>query len=81
MADWEAEIGRLYVAGATEMDEAKRKAIYADTQRITQEYLPLIYLFTPLSLTAVRDHVQGVKYSALGGALWNMYELKVTEKQ
>ncbi len=80
VADWEAEIGRLYIKGATEIDEAKRKAIYGDTQRITQEYLPLIYLFTPLSLTAVRDHIQGVKYSALGGALWNMYELKVAEK-
>ena len=80
VAGWESEIGRLYIEGATEMDEAKRKAIYGDTQRITQEYLPLIYLFTPLSLTAVRDHIQGVKYSALGGALWNMYELKVAEK-
>ena len=80
VAGWEAKIGRLYIEGATEMDEAKRKAIYGETQRITQEYLPLIYLFTPLSLTAVRDHIQGVKYSALGGALWNMYELKVAEK-
>ena len=26
------------------------------------------------------DRVQGVKYSTLGGAFWNLYELKVTEK-
>ncbi len=79
VAPWEAEIGRLYIEGAQELDEAKRKQIYWETQRITQEYLPLIHLFTPLSLTAVRDRIQGVKYSAVGGALWNVYELKATE--
>jgi peptide/nickel transport system substrate-binding protein len=82
VADWEAEIGRLYVQGAQEFDQAKRKAIYAQTQRLTQEYLPFIYLVNPLSLAAVRDHIQGVKYSALGSqwaTLWNKYELKVTK--
>ncbi|HEY9651005.1 MAG TPA: ABC transporter substrate-binding protein, partial [Coleofasciculaceae cyanobacterium] len=77
--DWEAEIGRLYIKGAGELDEAKRKEIYAETQRITQEYLPVIYLVNPLSLAAVRDRVQGIKPSAIGGVLWNLYELKVTQ--
>ncbi|HEY9599908.1 MAG TPA: ABC transporter substrate-binding protein [Cyanophyceae cyanobacterium] len=77
--DWEAEIGRLYIKGAGELDEAKRKEIYAETQRITQEYLPVIYLVNPLSLGAVRDRVQGIKPSAIGGVLWNLYELKVTQ--
>ncbi len=79
-ADWEREIGNLYIQGAKELDEAKRKAIYAQTQRLTQEYLPYIYLVNPLSLAAVRDRVQGVKMSAFEGALWNIYELKVKEK-
>jgi peptide/nickel transport system substrate-binding protein len=82
VAPWEAEIGRLYIQGAREFDESKRKEIYAQTQRLTQEYLPYIYLVNPLSLAAVRDRLQGVKYSALGsqgGTLWNKYELKVTK--
>lgn len=79
-ADWEREIGNLYIQGAKELDEAKRKAIYAQTQRLTQEYLPYIYLVNPLSLAAVRDRVQGIKMSAFEGALWNIYELKVKEK-
>ncbi len=79
VAPWEAEIGRLYIEGAQELDETKRKAIYAQTQQIAQEYLPYIHLFTPLSLTAVRDRVQPIKYSAYGGALWNIYELKIAE--
>jgi hypothetical protein len=37
--DWEAEISRLYIQGAGELDEAKRKQIYAETQRLTQSIL------------------------------------------
>lgn len=79
VAPWEAEIGRLYIEGAQELDPVKRKQIYAQTQQLAQENLPYIHLFTPLSLEAIRDHIQGVKYSAYNGALWNVYELKVTE--
>ncbi|MBN3910763.1 MAG: ABC transporter substrate-binding protein [Nostoc sp. NMS1] len=82
VADWEAEIGRLYIQAARELDEGKRKEIYAKTQRLSQEYLPYIYLVNPLSLVAVRDRIQNVKFSALGsqkGTMWNKYELKVTE--
>jgi peptide/nickel transport system substrate-binding protein len=78
IADWEQRISDLYVEGAKELDPAKRKAIYAETQRLTQEYLPFIYLVNPLSMSAVRDRVQGLRYSALGGALWNIHELELT---
>jgi peptide/nickel transport system substrate-binding protein len=80
--DWEEEIGRLYIEAAQELDDNKRKQIYGKTQQITQEYLPEIYLVTPLSLVAVRNRIQNVKFSALGaqgGTLWNKYELIVKE--
>lgn len=80
ISEWEREIGRLYILGAKELDEAKRKAIYAKTQRITQEYLPFIYLVSPLSMSAVRNRVQGIQFSALGGTLWNIYELKTVDQ-
>jgi peptide/nickel transport system substrate-binding protein len=80
VADWETEIGRLYVQGGQELDETKRKAIYAEIQRKAQEYVPFIYLVNPLSLSAVRNNIQGVKFSALGGPLWNIHELKLAEE-
>ncbi|NHC34356.1 ABC transporter substrate-binding protein [Scytonema millei] len=76
VADWEAEIGRLYIEGARELDETKRKEIYGETQRLAQEYLPFIHLINPLALAAIRDRIEGTKFSALGGTLWNIYELK-----
>ncbi|HEY9663268.1 MAG TPA: ABC transporter substrate-binding protein, partial [Allocoleopsis sp.] len=77
VSDWETKIGQLYIQGARTLDETQRKAIYAETQRITQENLPFIYLVNPLSLSAVRDRVQPIKFSALSGALWNLYELRI----
>lgn len=77
--DWEQKISDLYIKAAGELDEAKRRELYIETQKITQENLPYIYLVNPLSLSAVRDKIQGIKFSALGGAFWNIYELKIAE--
>ncbi|ABA21432.1 extracellular solute-binding protein, family 5 [Trichormus variabilis ATCC 29413] len=79
VAPWEAKIGQLYIQGARELDETKRKTIYAETQKITQENLPFIYLVNPYSLSAVRDRFAGIRFSALGGAFWNLYEIKIVK--
>ncbi|MBF2000535.1 MAG: ABC transporter substrate-binding protein [Synechococcales cyanobacterium M58_A2018_015] len=79
VADWEAEIGRLYVRGGQELIDDKRKQIYAEAQKLVQEYVPMIFLVNPLALSAVRNHIEGVQFSALGGALWNIYELELSQ--
>jgi peptide/nickel transport system substrate-binding protein len=79
VSDWERKIGDLYIEGAQELDETKRKAIYAEAQKLVQEYLPFIYTIQSRSFSAVRNSVKNVKYSALGGSLWNIHELKIAE--
>ena len=79
-APWELEIERLYIQGASELDEKKRREIYVQSQKITQENLPFIYLVNPFKMEAVRDRIQGIQYTELGGAFWNLYELKAVEK-
>ncbi|MEH2046981.1 ABC transporter substrate-binding protein [Nostoc sp.] len=79
VAPWEAETAKLYIQGARELDPAKRKEIYAETQRISQENLPFIYLVNPLSMSAVRNRFEGIQYSAIGGAFWNIHEIKITD--
>jgi peptide/nickel transport system substrate-binding protein len=74
---WESEIDRLYRQAAQELNETKRRALYARTQVLTQEHLPFIYLVTPYSLVAVRNSVQGLRVNALGGAFWNIHELRL----
>lgn len=80
VSDWEKEIGRLYVQGARELDEAKRKAIYAKTQQISQEYLPFVYLANQKAMAAVRNRVQNVRYNAIGLGIWNLPEQKIASR-
>jgi peptide/nickel transport system substrate-binding protein len=80
VSDWEKKIDDLYIQAAQELDEAKRRELYIETQKITQENLPCIYLVNPLSLSAVRNRVKGIDYSPLSGAFWNLYELTITRK-
>ncbi len=77
--DWEQEIADLYTEAAKEIDIEKRKEIYAQAQQLAVEYLPLIYLVNPYSLSAVRNNIEGIEYSALGGAFWNIEQLKINE--
>lgn len=79
VSDWEQKIDDLYVQASQELNEGKRKEIYAQTQRITAEQVPFIYMVNPLSFEAVRNRISGLKFSAIGGAFWNLYELKISE--
>lgn len=79
VADWEQEIGDLYIQAAQELDFEKRKALYSTIQRLVAEEVPLIHLVNSYALGAVRDRIQGVEFSALGGALWNIERLTLAE--
>ena len=79
ISDWEREISNLYIDAAKELDIEKRKEIYAEIQQIVADKLPVICLVNPYSMSAIRNKIEGVEYSALGGAFWNMEELKITE--
>jgi len=73
--DWEAKIDDLFRKGAQEMDETKRKAIYADFQKIVGEEQPMIYTVVPDALSALRNKYGNVKPSSLGGVTWNIEEI------
>ncbi len=76
---WEQKIDDIYVKASQELDEAKRKELYGEAQRIITEQVPFVYMVNPLTFEAVRDRLSGIRYSAIGGAFWNLYELKITE--
>jgi peptide/nickel transport system substrate-binding protein len=79
VSEWEQKIAQLTIAGARELDREKRQAIYSQMQRLEQEYLPFTYLVQPYSLGAVRNRFEGIQYSALGGAFWNLDQLKISD--
>ncbi len=79
VTDWEQEIDDLYIQASQELDDAKRKELYGKAQQIIAENLPFLYMVNPLSFDAIRDRVKNLEYTPLGGAFWNLYELKIQE--
>jgi peptide/nickel transport system substrate-binding protein len=79
VSDWERKIEELYIKGSQELDEPKRKEIFAQAQQLTQENVPFVWLVNERIMAAVRDRIQGVKYPELGSALWNLPELRVKD--
>lgn len=80
VSDWEREIDSLFAAGVKELDESKRKASYGKFQQVVAQQVPVFFLVNPLSLQAVRDRVQNLKFSAQEGAFWNIDELKIRSR-
>jgi peptide/nickel transport system substrate-binding protein len=82
-ADWEKKIDDLYIQAAQEFDENKRRKLYIESQIVTQENLPFIYLVNPLTFSAISNDIEGINYSpenGVKGAFWNLYELKIGQK-
>jgi len=78
--EFEQEIDRLMIAGARELDETKRKAIYAEYQRVVQNNVPVIFLVNDRALMAARNTITGIQYSGLPSwGLWNIDQLQVTK--
>ncbi|MEM6591923.1 MAG: ABC transporter substrate-binding protein, partial [Cyanobacteria bacterium P01_C01_bin.73] len=81
VADWEVKIGQLFTQAAQELDDEKRKEIYAEFQQLALEQSPLIYMVNPISMVAVRDRFENVQFAALDRTLfWNIYEVKVKDE-
>jgi len=59
-------LDKLLEDGRTEMDQGKRKEIYTQVQKILNEDLPYIFLYTRNNVAAMSKKVQGVVWSTLG---------------
>jgi peptide/nickel transport system substrate-binding protein len=75
---WEVRIDALMKEQMATLDQARRKEIFNDVQRIFAENLPVIYFATPRMYFAYNARVQGVTPSVLRPvALWNADMLSV----
>jgi peptide/nickel transport system substrate-binding protein len=72
---WEAEIDKLWVEGAQELDLEKRKAIYNRWQEIAADQLPFIYTIVQSQNSALRNRLGNVKPPSTRITLWNTYEI------
>lgn len=76
---WEKELDEIIEQGALELDFNKRKEIYDKYQEIVYNERPIIYLYSPLSITAVRNKIKNLHPTPLAGTLHNTEELYIEE--
>lgn len=74
---FEKEIDYLFDKGAGELEFEKRKIYYDKFQEIVAEERPMIYLYSPLRLIAVKNRVGNVYPTILGGVNHNLFELYI----
>lgn len=55
---WEKQLDDLVEKGAQTFDERERHEIYNQLQQVVYDQAPFIYLYSPLSIVAVRDRIQ-----------------------
>ncbi len=79
LLDWEKELDDIIEQGALELDFAKRKVIYDKYQQIIYDERPVIYLYSQLTMTAVRNRIKNLYPTPLGGVLHNIEELYISE--
>ncbi len=67
---WEARVDSLFIAGAQEMDRAKRKKLYDEWQEIYAEQAPYITLVSKYRLFAVRNRFGNINPVPMAEAAW-----------
>lgn len=73
---WEAEIDKLWIEGASELDPVKRKAIYDRWQVIAAEQEPFIFTVVADRNIAAKNHYGNTKWASQPSLpLWNIEEL------
>ncbi len=76
---FEKELDEIYEKGAKELNFEKRKKIYDRYQEIVYEQKPLIFLYSPINIVAVRKKLSNVYPTQLGGAIHNIDEIYINK--
>lgn len=75
--DWEAQLNNIFDKASKTLDESKRKAYYNEYQDIIYKQAPLLYIYSPLKIYAVRKKIGNLKPTKLGGITHNLEELYI----
>lgn len=76
---FEAELDKIFNEAAIEIDVQKRKELYNRYQQIVADNNPIIYLYSPVNIVAVRKKFKNVYPTQLGGVAHNIEEIYIDE--
>lgn len=74
---WEIQLDNIFESAAKVLDFAQRKVYYDKYQQIVYEQKPMIYLYSPVLMVAVRNTLGNVDPTPLGGSMHNIEEIYI----
>lgn len=74
---WEKELDDIFEQGALKLNYSQRKPFYDRYQEIIYEEKPIIYLYSPIRINAIRKRFKNIFPSALSGLVHNLDEIYV----
>ncbi|MGD9580226.1 MAG: hypothetical protein AB7V50_02535 [Vampirovibrionia bacterium] len=77
---FEKKLDELFESGAVTLDFEERKKIYGEYQQVVYDFLPMIYLYSPLRIVAVRNRLGNITPTLLGGVTSNLEEIYIKDK-
>ena len=76
---FEIELENIFKQGALELDFKKRKELYDKYQEIVAEHNPMIYLYAPFNITAIRKKIKNIYPTKLGGIIYDKSQIYIEE--
>ena len=73
--DWERQLNSLFDRASLELDFDKRKALYEQYQQLIYDEKPIIYLYSPIRISAIRNKFGNIHPTPLGGVVHNIEEV------
>jgi len=76
---WEKELDEMFTKGALATKFEDRKKYYDRYQEIIYNQKPMIYIYSPVIIMAIRDKFKNIYPSSLSGLTYNIEEIYIRE--
>lgn len=77
---WEAKLDKIFDEASLKIGFKDRKKLYDEYQQIIYDEKPIIYLYSPIRVTAIRKKFGNIFPSSLSGVVYNLDEIYIKNK-
>lgn len=74
---WEKRLDEIFDKAALKLNFSERKRYYDEYQQIIYDEAPIIYLYSPIRIYAIRRKIKNLYPSTLSGLIYNIEELYI----
>ncbi len=78
---WEKELDNIFEEGALKLNFNERKKYYDRYQQIIYDERPIIYLYSPTRVVAIRRKFKNIYPTTLSGILYNIEEIYIEDNK